>query len=138
MLRKGCITGHVGYAESVYLIAYAGGLQLTKVIEHQEPIPAEETVTSAHVKVEKGMNRGIKSYGVGYLNEREVVRIEFYAYVGAPEYEEITVVGKDYSVTWRSSGTPGDLGTAAIVLDIVEKIHKLTPGLHLMYMYKYS
>ncbi|MEM1747967.1 MAG: hypothetical protein QXZ05_06940, partial [Sulfolobales archaeon] len=34
-IARGEITGHVGYAESVYLIALAGDLNLTKVVEWQ-------------------------------------------------------------------------------------------------------
>lgn len=132
MLRKGELTGHVGYAESVYLIAHAGDLQLTKVVEDQKPLEAEETVEIAGLRIEKGFCKGVKGYAAGFLRDREVIKVEFQAYLGAPEYEEITVVGKDYTVTWRSSGTPGDQGTAAIVLNVAEKIRRLSPGLHLM------
>ncbi|MEM1696114.1 MAG: dihydrodipicolinate reductase, partial [Desulfurococcaceae archaeon] len=132
MLEKKQITGHVGYAESVYLIASAGDLELTHVVEHQEPVPAEETVESAGVRVERGLNKGIRGYGVGYLGNREVIRVEFHAYVGAPEYDEITIVGEDYGLTWRSTGTPGDMGTASVVVSVAEKVLWFPPGLRLM------
>jgi hypothetical protein len=131
-LRRGEITGHVGYAESVYLIAQAGDLQLTRVEEHQEPLVAENTVESSGVRVEKGMCRGIVGYGVGYVGDREVIRLELHAYVGAPEYEQITIKGREYTVEWRSTGTPGDLGTAAIVVNTAEKVLELPPGLRLV------
>jgi 4-hydroxy-tetrahydrodipicolinate reductase len=131
-LRRGEITGHVGYAESVYLIALAGDLQLTKVVEHQEPVPAEKDVESAGIRVEKGKNLGIRGFGAGYVGDKEIIRIEFHAYVGAPEYEEIEIVGEEYSVKWRSSGTPGDLGTATVVLNVAEKVRELEPGLRFM------
>ena len=131
-LRRGEITGHVGYAESVYLIAQAGDLQLTRVEEHQEPLVAENTVESSGVRVEKGMCRGIVGYGVGYVGDREVIRLELHAYVGAPEYEQITIKGREYTVEWRSTGTPGDLGTAAVVVNTAEKALELPPGLRLV------
>jgi len=131
-LARGEITGHVGYAESVYLIALAGDLNLTRVVEWQGVIPAEEAVESAGVRVGKGMNKGIVGYGAGYVGDREVIRVEFHAYVGAPEYEEIEVEGKEYSVKWRSTGTPGDLGTVTVALNVAERALYLTPGLHLM------
>jgi 4-hydroxy-tetrahydrodipicolinate reductase len=132
MLKRGELTGHVGYAESIYLIAHAGDLQLTKVVEEQEPLDAEEEIEIGSVKIGKGFCKGIKGYGIGYVGDKEVIRVEFQAYIGAPEYEEITVIGKNYSATWRSSGTPGDQGTAAVVLNIAEKIKRVPPGLHLM------
>jgi len=128
-LKSGEYTGHVGYAESVYLIAEAAGLSLTRVVEDQKPVVAEESVESAGVTVEKGLVRGIRGYGAGYVDEQEKIRIEFEAVVGAEEYEEIVVEGEEYSVTWRSSGTPGDLGTAAVVVSVAEKIESMPYGL---------
>ncbi|MEM4757470.1 MAG: dihydrodipicolinate reductase, partial [Desulfurococcaceae archaeon] len=63
---------------------------------------------------------------------REVIRIELHAYVGAPEYDEITINGEDYTITWRSTGTPGDLSTASVVMSVAEKTQWFPPGLRLM------
>ncbi|MEM1595530.1 MAG: dihydrodipicolinate reductase [Desulfurococcaceae archaeon] len=131
-IARGELTGHVGYAESIYLIAYAGDLELSHVVEKQEPLVAEEPVESAGIKVDKGLSKGITGYGAGYVGDREVVRIEFHAYVGAPEYEEVTIESDDFNLKWRSTGTPGDIGTASIVLSIAEKINRIPPGLRLM------
>lgn len=128
-LRRGEITGHVGYAESTLIIADAAGIQPTKVVEEQNVVVAERDVESAGVKVLKNMNRGIRGYGIAYIGDREVIRVEFYAYVAAEEYEEIVIDGKDYTITWRSSGTPGDMATAAVILNIAEKIGEQKPGL---------
>jgi 4-hydroxy-tetrahydrodipicolinate reductase len=128
-LKKGEMTGHVGYAESVLLIADAAGVHLTRVEEAQAPVVAEAPVESAGVRVEAGRNLGIKGYGAGYIGENEVVRVEFSATVGGDEYEEVVVEGEDYTVRWRSSGTPGDLGTATVVLSVAEAIGSYGPGL---------
>jgi len=131
-LESGELSGHVGYAESIHLIALAGDLNLTKVVEYQEPIPAEETIVSEGVRVEEGMNKGIRGYGIGYVGSKEVIKVEFNAYVGAPEYDEVVVEGKEFNVMWRSTGTHGDLGTAAIILNVIEKVVQIPPGLHLI------
>lgn len=131
-LARGEITGHVGYAESVYLVGYAGDLEFTRVVEKQDPLPAEETAESSGVRVSRGLNKGITGYGAGYVDDREVIRVEFHAYVGAPDYEEVVVEGEDYTVMWRSTGTPGDLGTASVVLSVAEKTMHMAPGLRLM------
>lgn len=132
MLSRGEITGHVGYAESVYLIAQAGDLNLTRVEEYQEPVIAEESVESAGIRVERGLNKGIVGRGVGYVGDKEVIRLELYAYVGAPEYDYIAIKSREYIVEWKSTGTPGDLGTASIVVNTAEKILQLPPGLRLV------
>jgi 4-hydroxy-tetrahydrodipicolinate reductase len=131
-LARGEITGHVGYAESVYLVAHAGDLNLTKVVEWQGVVPAESDVESSGIKVEKGRNRGIRGYGAGFVGSREVIRVEFEAYVGAPEYEEVEVESKDFTIKWRSTGTPGDMGTVSVALNVAEKVPYMIPGLRLM------
>lgn len=131
-ILRGEITGHVGYAESVYLIALAGDITLTKVVEWQGSIPAEADVESSGIRVGKGMNRGIRGYGAGFVDDRELIRIGFEAYVGAPEYEEIEIEGREYSVRWRSTGTPGDLGTVTVALNVAERVPYMLPGLRLM------
>lgn len=131
-ILRGEITGHVGYAESVYLVALAGDLSLTKVEEWQGSMPAEYEVESSGIKVVKGMNKGIRGYGAGYVGSREVIRVEFEAYVGAPEYEEIEIEGQEYSVKWRSTGIPGDLGTVTVALNVAERVPYMMPGLRLM------
>lgn len=131
-LREGKLTGHVGYAESVYLIADAAGIHLDKVEERQEPIIADKDMIIGEFKVRKGEVIGIKGYGAGYKNRKEIIRLEFHAYLGAKEYEEIMVKGTDYEVRWRSTGTPGDQGTVAVVLNIANIINDLSPGLLLM------
>lgn len=131
-LSRGEVTGHVGYAESIYLIAMAGDLSLTRVVEDQKPLPAEDTVESHGIRVERGRNRGIVGYGSGYVGDKEIIRVEFHAYVGAPEYEEIVVEGDDTVLVWRSNGTPGDRGTVAVALNVAEKIHSMPPGLNLI------
>ncbi|MEM0352552.1 MAG: hypothetical protein QW459_06190, partial [Sulfolobales archaeon] len=109
-----------------------GDLNLTKVVEWQGSVPAEADVESSGIRVEKGKNKGIVGYGAGFVGEREVIRVVFEAYVGAPEYEEIEVEGHEYSVKWRSTGTPGDLGTVTVALNVAERVPYMLPGLRLM------
>lgn len=128
--KSGVLTGHVGYAESAALIADALGYQPSSIIEGQEPLLADSPVESFGVRVDAGRVKGVRGYGVAYrANGDEIARVEFEAYVGAPEYEEIIVEGRDYTVVWRSSGTPGDAGTVAVVLSLAEKIGLYGPGL---------
>ena len=128
-LESGELTGHVGYAESICLIADALEINLSKIEEDQDIVIAEEKVTSGEVSVEKGQVSGIKGYGVGYVGDKEVIRLELHAYVGAEEYEEITIESSEYRVTWRSTGTPGDAGTISVLLNLAEKINMYGPGL---------
>ncbi len=128
-LKRGEITGHVGYAESVMLIFEALGIQPTRVVEGQEILVADKRIEAHGVTVEPGQVYGMKGYGSGYYGNREVVRIEFHAYVGAEDKDKILIEGDEYNVTWQSTGTPGDQATAAVILSLAEAIAEAPPGL---------
>lgn len=128
-LESGRYTGHVGYAESVCIIADAASLNLTRIEEKQEPIVAEDEIRLGDLTIGKGMVRGLRGFAVGYANGVERIRVEFEAAALAPEYEEIVIEGEDHSIAWRSSGTPGDLGTASVILSIAEKLDQMPYGL---------
>ncbi len=128
-LLSGELTGHVGYAESVLLIADAAGIHLEKVVEGQEPVVADKEYRFGDIVIEPRKVIGVKGYGAGYKDGKEIIRVEFHAYLGAEEYEEIIIKGTDYEVKWRSTGTPGDKGTAAVVLNIANIVNELPAGL---------
>ncbi|MCD6313291.1 MAG: NAD(P)-binding domain-containing protein [Thaumarchaeota archaeon] len=128
-LESGRYTGHVGYAESVCIIADAASLNLTRIEEKQEPIIAEDEIKLGELAIGRGMVRGLRGFAAGYVNGVERIRVEFEASALAPEYEEIVIEGEDHSITWRSSGTPGDLGTASVILSIAEKLDQMPYGL---------
>lgn len=131
-LYEGKLTAHVGYAESIYLIFTAAGVQPSRVVEAQEPVIAENRLESSGIVVESGSVAGIKGSGVGYLGEEEIIKLEFHAYVGAEEFDEVVIEGYDGAIKWRGTGIKGDDATASTILSVAEKIRSLTPGLHLI------
>jgi 4-hydroxy-tetrahydrodipicolinate reductase len=116
MLKEGKISGHVGYAESVALICQAMGFKADKILEGQEIVFRDETVL------------GIRGWGAAMKDDREKVRVEFHSIARAEEYEEIKILG-DNEITWKSTGTQGDLGTAAIIVNLAESVLNARPGL---------
>lgn len=127
-LRRGEYTGHVGMAESALLIAKALKIRVDGVEEDQVPVVADRTFESAGIIVKPGEVRGVESRCVVRSAGREAVRLEFRALVGAEEYEEVTIRGEP-SITWRSSGTPGDLGTVSVILNVAPLVLRAGPGL---------
>lgn len=115
-VEEGRISGHAGYAESVMLVCNALDLKSDEVKEGQEVVE------------EEGKALGLKGYGLALKSGEEVVRVEFHAYSNADEYEEIIVKGNN-SVTWRSTGTKGDIGTAATIINLAEYVVSSRSGL---------
>ncbi len=106
---EGKISGHAGYAESVMLVCEALDFKPEEVKEGQEVVE------------ENGKALGLKGYGSALRGNKEVIRIEFHAYSNAEEYEEITIEGNN-RVRWRSTGTKGDIGTAATIINLTEYV----------------
>ncbi len=127
-LAKGEITAHVGFAESVLLMASMMGIRLDRVEEGQEAIVADRHYETQYFKVEEGQVRGVVGHGSGFVGSNEVIRVELRACIACEDYEEVTLEGEP-TVTWRSSGTPGDPATAAVVVNLAKRIIDAKPGL---------
>jgi len=127
-LAKGDITAHVGFAESVLLMASMMGIRLDRVEEGQEAIVADRHYETQYFKVEEGQVRGVVGHGSGFVGNNEVIRVELRACIACEDYEEVTLEGEP-TVTWRSSGTPGDPATVGVVVNLAKRIIDAKPGL---------
>ncbi len=129
-LTKGKITAHVGYAESVLLLASMMGVELEKVVEGQAPLVAERYLETQYFKIKPGQVKGVRGYGIGYLNGKEFIRLEFIAAVGVDEYEDVLIEGEP-TIHWRNENplVPGDIATAAMVVNVIPRVRKAPPGL---------
>jgi len=130
-MEKGELTAHTGYSESINLIANALGVNLDKIIEGQEPLIAKKDMKTQFFNVREGQVSGIHGFGVGFLKEKEFIKIELSAEVDGVEFEEVTIEGTP-PIKWRSSGISGDIATAAMVINMIPKILTSKPGLRRM------
>ncbi len=127
--RKNELTGHVGYAESLMIIMDVLGVSPTEIREWEDPVIAKEYQVIGEREFKKGTVLGVKGGAEALLNDYKVARIEFHAYAGAPEYEEITIETEEKTVTWKSNGVQGDKGTVAMVLSLIDTVMEAKPGL---------
>ncbi len=127
-LSRGEITAHVGFAESVLLMASIMGLRLDRVEEGQDAIIADRHYETQYFRIEEGQVRGVVGYGSGFVGDKEVIRVELRACVACEDYEEVRLVGEP-TITWRSTGTPGDPATAAVVVNLAPRVLNARPGL---------
>lgn len=131
-LDAGEITAHVGYAESIMLVATALGWKIDKIEEIQEPVIAEKDLETQYFKIKPGEVAGVRGFGIGYMNGKEVMRAELIAAIGVNDYEEIVIEGNP-KLHWRNStGIPGDLATVAMIVNMIPRVLKAQPGLATM------
>jgi len=127
-IESGEITAHVGYGESVDLIASALGVNLTRIVEKQEPIVSTKQLKTQYFEIMPGRVSGVHGYGIGYAGEKELVRVELLAEVGGEEFEEVVIEGEP-PVKWRSTGIAGDTATAAVIVNLIPKVLGARTGL---------
>lgn len=122
--------GHVGLAESAALIAYGLGWRCETVEEKTEPVVADRPLRTEHFQIERGRVAGIRNTAWAIVEGSEKVRLELEMYVGAHDTrDEITIRGEPDLTVRIPGGTPGDLATAAILVNAIPAIADAPPGL---------
>ncbi len=122
--------GHVGLTESIALIATALGWQWDNIDQRTEPVIARRDIRTDYVQVRTGQVAGIHNIGWATVEGRERIRLDLQMYVGAEEpMDEVVIRGKPNMTLCIPGGTPGDLATAAILVNAVPIIANAEPGL---------
>jgi 4-hydroxy-tetrahydrodipicolinate reductase len=124
---------HVGLAESVSMIADALGWKLDSITDEIQPKMATETVASEFLAVDPGFVCGIVQDGIGYRAGTPVITLHMEAYLGAPEsFDAVEITGSPALRMKLAGGVHGDIATASIVVNSLNRILEVPPGLHTM------
>ena len=125
------ITGHVGLEQSIEMIADALAWKLdTVIIEPVRPVVAEKTVQSNDIKVRIGAAAGLRQKAKAMMNGKEAVVLDFQAYIGAKkEYDSVRIKGVPEINQRISPCVHGDLGTVAMIVNMIPKVLNAHPGL---------
>jgi len=124
---------HVGLTESIAMIADAMGWTLDRITDEIQPKLATVTISSEYLAVDPGYVAGIIQDGVGYRKNEPVIKLHMEAYLGSPEtYDSVDIEGSPNLSMKISGGIHGDVATASIVVNSIQKVIQATPGLHTM------
>jgi hypothetical protein len=121
---------HVGLPESIAMIASGLGWELDEITESIEPVVAISRVKTDFVTVEPEQAAGVRQVGRGIRSRDELITLEFEAYVGAPEsYDAVYITGTPNLEVVIKGGTHGDVATAAITVNCVNRVMDAPAGL---------
>ena len=124
---------HVGFTESIAMIADSLGWTLDRISDKVEPKLAQVTISSEFLAVDPGYVCGIVQEGIGYRKKEPAIRLYMEAYLGAPDtYDLIEIDGSPRLSLKIAGGVHGDTATAAIVVNSIPKVLAAAPGLHTM------
>ncbi|MFW9855516.1 MAG: dihydrodipicolinate reductase [Candidatus Thorarchaeota archaeon] len=134
-IKEHLITGHVGLEESIRLIMSAMGIECEDVYEYPpEAITANSEFTTSYGElVPEGYVCGLRSRATANYNGREFINLEFIAYAGdQEEYDSVVIEGFPPINQKIIGGVHGDLGTAAMVANLIPRVVNAAPGIQTM------
>ena len=134
MIEEKKITGHVGLVESIAMIAAALGWQLDEIKEFPPaPVIAEKEIVTSFTTVKPGYVAGLESVAHGIRNGKPVIVLEFVSHAAVEEeYDAVSIEGVPKIYEKIAGGVHGDLGTVAMVVNMIPKVLNARPGLFTM------
>ena len=124
---------HVGFTESIHMIADALGWPLDRVTDEITPKIAEHAVESDLLAVDPGYVSGIVQDGVGYVKGKPLVTLHLEAYLGAPQsYDSVLIEGSARIYSKIEGGVHGDIATASIAVNAIPAVLAAAPGFRTM------
>lgn len=133
-LADGSIVGHVGFPESMTMIARALGWKLDEIRQEKEPIISSTYRETPHVKVQPGMVAGCRHTAHGFMAGREVITLEHPQQIhpgleGVDTGDYIWLEGTPNINLAIKPEIPGGIGTIAIAVNMIPAVVKAAPGL---------
>lgn len=117
-VAEGTIVGHIGFPESIGLIADAIGWEIDEVVETREPIVTTVLRETPHVKVKPGDVCGCRHIGRGYINGELKIELihpqQIHPHLeGVETGDYITIIGDPEIRMATCPEVPGGKGTYA-------------------------
>ncbi|MCM0648785.1 2,4-diaminopentanoate dehydrogenase [Clostridium swellfunianum] len=136
-ISDGSIVGHVGFRQSIPMIAKALGIEIDDIIETREPIISNTYRETPYVKVEPGMVAGCSHTGYGMKNGKAVITLEHPQQIhpgseGVDTGDYIYIKGDPDMHLSIKPETPGGIGTIAVAVNMIPQVIASMPGLKTM------
>ncbi|NPV69778.1 MAG: NADP-binding protein [Firmicutes bacterium] len=133
-VKRGTIVGHIGFPESMALIARALGWRLDRVEETREPIISTVRRATPHVQVAPGMVAGCKHIGKGFVDGKEVITLEHPQQIhpeveGIETGDYISIEGEPGINLSIKPEIPGGTGTIAVAVNMIPHVLNAPAGI---------
>jgi 4-hydroxy-tetrahydrodipicolinate reductase len=133
-LKRGTVLGHIGFQQSVAMIADALNLALDEVREERAPIIAAKQRRGEHVTVPPGMVAGCRHTARGLRRGRTVIELVHPQQIepgaeGTQTRDRIVIKGEPGIELSVEPEMAGGVGTASIAVNMVPLVAAAAPGL---------
>jgi 4-hydroxy-tetrahydrodipicolinate reductase len=132
--RTGTIYGHIGFPQSISLVAESIGVRIEKIEKGLEPFIAEKPHPLDHLRVETGQTVGFLQKAVGYVDGKPWYSAEFIGHAdplsaGFEIKDSIDIEGYAPIHLAISPGFNPHLTAAAILANSLRRVKNARPGL---------
>ncbi len=133
-VADGSIVGHIGFQESILMIAKSLGWKLDKIEETREPIVTEVARETPHVKVKAGDVAGCRHIARGYMGGQEIITLEhpqqIHPQMGNVKTGDYIKIEGTPGMSWSDeTEIPGGIGTMAAAVNMIPQVINSAPGL---------
>ncbi len=136
-VETGKLSGHVGFHESIHMIADAIGWNVDKVTQSMDPIVTDVDRKSPYGFSKAGDVAGCAMKGFGYIDGELKIEMDHPQQI---EPEQVGVQTGDYVIIKgtpninmvNSPEVPGGIGTIAMCVNMIPHVINARPGLHTM------
>jgi 4-hydroxy-tetrahydrodipicolinate reductase len=124
---------HVGFRESVDMIAAAWGVDLDRYEERVRPVMATTLLASDYMNVLPGQSAGLNQIAQGFVGDRAVITLNLQAYFGHPDPKErVVLFGEPHLEMIMPGGVHGDVATGAMTVNAASSVVRGRPGFRSM------
>jgi 4-hydroxy-tetrahydrodipicolinate reductase len=136
-VKDGTVVGHVGFAESIHLIAAALGWDIERIEQSREPIVSTVRRETPALSIEPGQVAGCHQRAVAYCAGRAVITLDHPQQLcpqleGVETGDRIEIHGRPHVCLSGSPEIPGGEATVALAVNMVPRVMNAPPGLHTM------
>lgn len=133
-VQAGTVVGHMGFPESIGMIATRLGWQIDRVEERREPIVTTVPRRTPFVAVAPGMVAGCRHTATGYREDRPVITLVHPQQIhpeaeGIATGDTIDIEGTPHVHLEGSPEIPGGIATAALAVNMIPSVVAAPPGL---------
>jgi hypothetical protein len=121
--------GHVGLIQSAHLLAHGLGWTITDYHETIEPVVTDLAMATGLGQVEPGMVIGQHQHSRAMMGGRAVIEYDLWMYAGCTNTDVISIEGEPSIRQVIEGGVNGDIGTEAVVTNMVAQLPDAPAGL---------
>jgi 4-hydroxy-tetrahydrodipicolinate reductase len=136
-LKDGSVVGHIGFPQSIHMIAGTLGWEIARISESRDPIIARVPRETPFVKVAPGQVAGCLHTAIAYCKEKPVITLTHPQQIhpqleGVETGDTIEICGIPNVHLAGSPEIPGGTATIALAVNMIPRVLNARPGLHTM------